>query len=176
MFTLVIGGAASGKSEYAERLILRSPARPRLYIAAMQPLDAESRARVARHRALRAGKQFLTVERYTDLAGAVLPAGGAVLLECLSNLTANELYDPAGAGEDTVGAVLRGVEAVRAQCRDLVAVSSEVFCGGSAYAGDTARYLRVLAEINRRLAARADNVAEVVCGQAIYYKGKEPQP
>jgi len=45
VFTLVIGGAASGKSEYAEELILASPLRPRIYIATMEPFDAEGRAR-----------------------------------------------------------------------------------------------------------------------------------
>ena len=51
-----------------------------------------------------------------------------------------------------------------------------MFTGGSDYAGDTLRYLKILAAVNRGLAARADNVAELVCGQAIYYKGKEPGP
>ena len=98
MFTLVIGGAASGKSEYAEELILASPLRPRIYIATMEPFGAEGQARIARHRELRRGKGFQTVERYTGIAGLKLPAGGAVLLECLGNLAANELYSPAGAG------------------------------------------------------------------------------
>ena len=56
MFTLLIGGAASGKSGYAEALLLRGPARPLVYIAAMEPFGPEAEARIARHRALRAGK------------------------------------------------------------------------------------------------------------------------
>ena len=173
MFTLVIGGAASGKSEYAENLILHASP-PRFYIATMEPLDDESRARIARHRALRARKSFETAECYTDLEHLRLPDRGAVLLECMGNLAANELYSPHGAGADAEAAILRGVNSVLSQCRELVVVSNEVFSGGCDYEGDTLRYLRVLAKVNRSLAARADRVAEIVCGQAVYYKGERP--
>ena len=54
----------------------------------------------------------------------------------------------------------------------LVVVTGEVFSGGSAYAGDTGTYLRVLAAANRALAARADAVCEVACGLPRYYKGE----
>ena len=174
MFTLVIGGAASGKSEYAENLILQSGPPPRFYIATMEPLDGESRARIARHRALRARKSFETVECYTGLEQLRLPERGAVLLECMSNLAANELYSPSGAGVDAEAAIARGIDALLSQCRELVAVTGEVFSGGCDYEGDTLRYLRVLAAVNRSLAARADRVAEIVCGQAVYYKGEGP--
>lgn len=96
MFTLVVGGAASGKSEYAEQLILRAGALPRYYVATMEPFGAEARARIARHRVLRAQKRFETIECPVGLSRVLLPARGAALLECLSNLAANELYSPAG--------------------------------------------------------------------------------
>lgn len=176
MLTLIVGGAASGKSEYAERLIVQTGMLPRYYIATMEPFDDECRARIAKHQASRVHRQFKTIECYTGLDGVRLPQRGAVLLECMSNLVANELYSPDGAGCDTVAAVLRGVDALLPQCQNLVIVSNEVFTGGSDYAGDTLRYLKILAAVNRGLAARADNVAELVCGQAIYYKGKEPGP
>ena len=165
MFTLVIGGAASGKSEYAEGRVLALPGR-RIYLATMHPWDQECRDRIARHRRLRRDKGFETVERYTDLAGADIPPGANVLLECMSNLTANELYDPNG-GEE---AVLRGVEALLDRCGHLTVVTNEVFSGG-AYGEDTLPYLRSLARINRCLAARADTVAEIVCGLPNYLKG-----
>ena len=97
MLTLVIGGAASGKSEYAESLVLRSTL-PRYYLATMQVWDAECAARVEKHRRMRAAKQFETVECPLHLDAVHLPARGTALLEDLGNLTANELYDPAGAG------------------------------------------------------------------------------
>jgi adenosylcobinamide kinase/adenosylcobinamide-phosphate guanylyltransferase len=172
MLTLVIGAAASGKSEYAEKLITDSGVMPRTYIATMRPYDDESVARIEKHRRMRKEKAFRTAECYTWLKSLKLD-GGAVLLECMSNLTANELFDPDGAGDDTVREICRGVDSVLSQCDELVIVSNDVFSAGSDYGGDTLRYLRVLADINRYIAAEADNVCEVVCGQAIYYKGKE---
>ena len=153
MFTLVVGGAASGKSEYAEQLILRAGALPRYYVATMEPFGAEARARIARHRVLRAQKRFETIECPVGLSRVLLPARGAALLECLSNLAANELYSPAGAGGEqaALAAVVDGVESLRRQCEALVVVTGEVFSGGSAYAGDTGTYLRVLAAANRAL-------------------------
>lgn len=174
MLTLIIGGAASGKSEYAEQLAVQTGTLPRYYVATMEPFDDECRARIAKHQASRAARQFETMEYYTGLDDVRLPRRGVVLLECMSNLVANELYSPGGAGPDTVTAVLRGVDTLLPQCQSLVIVSNEVFTGGSDYAGDTLHYLKILAAVNRGLAARANNVAEIVCGQAIYYKGKEP--
>ncbi len=176
MITLVIGGAASGKSEYAERLIMKSAARPRIYLATMEPFGAEGRRRIEKHRAMRAAKDFQTLERYTGLINAEVPAGSAVLLECLGNLCANERYAPNGAGPDRAADAIRnGIFHLAAQCRDLVIVSNEVCSGGRDYAGDTLEYMQLLAFLHRRLAVQADNVCEVVCGLPVYHKGGEPQ-
>ena len=171
MLTLVIGGAASGKSEYAESLVLCS-ALPRTYLATMQVWDAECAARVEKHRRMRAAKQFETVECPLHLDTVQLPARGTALLEDLGNLTANELYDPQGAGEHTVEAILSGVDSLTAQCEHLIIVSNEVFSGGADYAGDTDLYLKALAQANNAIATRADAVVRVVCGIPVYYKGE----
>lgn len=170
MLTLVVGGAASGKSAYAERLVLQT-ALPRYYLATMQVWDAECAARVEKHRRMRAEKQFETLECPLHLGTVRLPARGTALLEDLGNLTANELYDPAGAGEAAASAILDGLGRLAAQCEHLVVVSNEVFSGGADYAGDTDRYLKALAQVNNALAARADAVVRVVCGIPVYYKG-----
>ena len=171
MMTLVIGGAASGKSEFAEALVLEAGNHPRYYIATMQPFDDECRARIAKHRAMRAGKGFETVECPLKLGFVGLPKRGTVLLECLGNLAANELYAPDGAGDGALDAIVSGIESLLAQCSDLVVVTNDVFSGGNRYADDTDRYLRLLAAANRALAQRADAVCEVVCGLPYYHKG-----
>ena len=98
---------------------------------------------------------------------------GVVLLECVGNLTANELYSPNGAGNraDAFAAIVEGVETLLPQCAGLVAVSNEVFTGGNRYAEGTEDYLRLLAQVNRALAQRADRVCEIICGLPQYYKG-----
>lgn len=172
MLTLVIGGAASGKSAYAESLVLKTGL-PRYYLATMQVWDAECAARVEKHRRMRAEKRFETVECPLHLDAVRLPARGTALLEDLGNLTANELYDPAGAGENAAEAILAGLDSLAAQCENLIVVSNEVFSGGADYAGDTERYLLALARVNNAFAARADRVVRVVCGIPVYYKGVE---
>ena len=171
MFTLVIGGSASGKSEYAEQLVTSSGVFPCYYIATMQPFGEEGQARIRRHRALRAQKRFETVERYTGLSGLTLPQPGAALLECIGNLTANELFSESGAGEQTVSAVVNGVEGLIRSTKELVVVTNDVFSDGVVYDPSTENYRVKLAEINRALAARADRVVEVVCGLPLYLKG-----
>ena len=172
MTVLIIGGAASGKSAYAENLLCRlSGGAPKIYIATMEPYGAEAAARIAKHRQARQGRGFHTVERFTDLAGLRVPAGSALLLEDLGNLCANESYSPAGSGADAEASILRGVERLREQCAHAVIVSNEIFCGGTAYQDDTPSYLRLLARLHRRIAQESDGVCEVVCGIPLYYKG-----
>ena len=140
MLTLVLGGAASGKSAYAESLVLKTGL-PRYYLATMQVWDAECAARVEKHRKMRAQKQFETLECPLHLDRLALPGRGTVLLEDLGNLVANELYSPGGAGKHTAEAVLAGLERLAAGCDNLIVVSNEVFSGGADYAGDTDQYL-----------------------------------
>ena len=170
MFAMIIGGSASGKSALAERWAASLPL-PRIYLAAMQVLDEESRARVLHHRAMRAGKGFETIEAPTALWNTDLPAGATVLLEDLSNLLANEMFSPEGGGSE---AALRGVQSLLARCENLILVTNEVFSGGTDYAGETEDYLAELAWLNRTLAAEADTVAEVVCGLPNILKGALP--
>ena len=140
----------------------------------MRPFGAEAAARIEKHRAQRADRGFETVECYVNLSSAPVPPDAAVLLEDIGNLCANELFDAEGSGDGAADAVVRGVEALRRRCRVLVIVSNEAASGGANYAGDTRRYLRVLGEVNRRIAALSDAVCEVVCGIADYYKGEGP--
>lgn len=173
MLILVSGGSASGKSEFAEGLVAASGLETRAYLATMQVWDAESERRVERHRRMRAGKGFATVECPVNLAVAVLPSGCAALLEDLSNLTANEFFGPQGR-EGAFGRVLSGVERAAEQAALLVVVTNELFSDGMDYDPETLAYLDVLARLNRAVARRADRVYEVVCGIPITWKGANP--
>ena len=139
----------------------------------MEVLDAGCAGGVEKDRRMRAAKEVGTVECPLVLENIRLPGRGTALLEDLGNLTANELYDPAGAGENAASAILEGLDQLAGQCAHLIVVSNEVFSGGADYAGDTERYLKALAQVNNALAARADHVVRVVCGIPVYYKGVE---
>jgi len=170
MRTLVIGGGASGKSEYAEELFATLEG-TKYYIATMMPYGEDSLARIEKHRKARRDRGFHTVERYTDLAELALPSRGAVLLECLGNLTANELFYKGASEESAAEAILRGIERLSAQADNLVVVTNEVFSDGIRYDEGTLSYMRTLAFLNRRLAKSFDTVIEVMCGIPVTLKG-----
>lgn len=170
MMTLVSGGAGSGKSAYAESLVMKSSAAPRVYLATMRVWGEEERQRVERHRRMRRNKGFLTVEQPLNLEQAEIPQGSVVLLEDLSNLTANECFDGDGF-QKAEERIWRGITAVRERAEDLIIVTNELFSDGIAYPDETARYLALLAQLNCRLAEQADQVVEVVIGIPIPWKG-----
>lgn len=171
MLILVSGGSASGKSEFAESLVTSSGLEKRIYLATMQVWDAESVRRVERHQQMRAGKGFETVECPTGLADAVLPPGCAVLLEDLSNLCANEYFSPDGK-DGALERVLSGICKAAEQAELLVVVTNELFSDGMDYDPVTLDYLSVLGELNRRVAALAGQVYEVVCGIPVAWRGE----
>ena len=171
MFILVTGGSGSGKSAFAEDRVLSFGESRRIYIATMQAFDEESHRRIRRHRRMRSGKGFETIERYTELDELILPKNCVVLLECMSNLAANEMFEEKGAGEKTVEAVLEGIKKLRSQVRHLVIVTNEIFSEAASYEGDTIRYQEYLGIINQNIGKMADEVVEVVYGIPIWHKG-----
>lgn len=180
MFTLVIGGSASGKSEYAERFVLSlGESGPRIYIATMEPFGKEAQARIARHHEMRRDRGFETLECYRNIGSVSVPPNSSVLLEDLGNLVANELFGGDGFSEEEKESlperIAEEIEALRTRCAHLTIVTNEVFSGGINYEGDTRTYLRVLAKLGRLLAARADYVVEVVCGLPDVLKGPEQE-
>ena len=173
MLILVSGGAGSGKSEFAEGVVTSSGLDERVYLATMRVWDAESVRRVERHRAMRAGKGFATLECPENLAGLTLPPGCAALLEDLSNLTANEFFGEQGR-QGAFDRVLAGVGRAAGQAGLLVVVTNELFSDGMDYDPDTLAHLDVLSRLNRAAAGRADAVYEVVCGIPVTWKGDKP--
>ncbi len=170
MVILVTGGSGSGKSAFAENCVVSLGEQKRIYIATMYPYDEESRKRVARHRKMRAGKGFETVECYTGLSGVEVPEGCTVLLECMSNLVANEIFREEGAGERTLEAIERGILGLKNRAANLVVVTNEIFSEAAVYRGEMKTYLECLGKVNRFLAEEADQVVEVVYGIPVYHK------
>lgn len=177
MIHLVTGGSGSGKSEYAEQLAVKSGDFPRIYLATMMVWDREGEQRVLRHRAMRAEKGFVTVERFSDLDQMEAPGvlmtsddravSSVILLECMSNLVSNEFYRER---EGTAERILKGIRFLAAHCRDLIIVTNEVFSDGVCYGEETEAYLKLLGEINCRLGRLADTVTEVVFGCPVKIK------
>ena len=194
MITLVTGGSGSGKSAYAESL-LSSCEGIRYYIATMQIYDAEGEKKVERHRKLRAGKGFLTIESPINVGKIQFACAGkaeqaqyrqeaemkvqgnaekkSALLECMSNLTANEMFTKDGikSAEEVVGKIVSEIQTLSQKLDNLVIVTNNVFEDGVIYDAGTMEYLKALGRINAALARLADRVAEVVVGIPVELKG-----
>ena len=194
MITLVTGGSGSGKSAYAESL-LSSCEGIKYYIATMQIYDAEGEKKVERHRKLRAGKRFLTIESPMNVGKIEFACAGEVeqaqyrqeaerkvqgssekksaLLECMSNLTANEMFTKDGmkSEEEVVEKIVSDIQTLSQKLDNLVIVTNNVFEDGVIYDAGTMEYLRALGRINAALARLADRVAEVVVGIPVELKG-----
>lgn len=223
MLILITGGSGSGKSSFAENKIaelrdrllsMASPDSQQLnmyYIATMQVYGEEGHKKVERHRRLRAGKGFITLEQTVDVdqclerrrqqaedtkpcpeaesmcseaecfsseAGNQLmtrdssePAAIA-LLECMSNLVANEMFSLDGIRfeEEVVEKVSREVLTLAEKLDALVIVTNNVFEDGIIYDNSTMAYIRALGRINQAIAAEADEVWESVAGIPVRLK------
>ncbi len=194
MITLVTGGSGSGKSAYAEDVAVSAEGTEKYYIATMQIYDAEGERKVERHRKLRAGKGFMTVESPWNVGQVVFPTfteaktvctdcgepehirkkqeQRTALLECMSNLVANEMFSTDGMREEdaVVTKVVQDMELLAAKLDHLVIVTNNVFEDGISYDAGTMAYLRALGRINAALAKRADRVVEVVVGIPVILK------
>lgn len=169
MLIFVFGGSGSGKSEYAEKRISEAGEMPRYYVATMEPFGKEGKKRIERHRKLRSGKGFTTVEYATHLEGLRLPEKGAVLLEDISNLLANEIWSENGRGwsQDLSEDICRSIERLADGQQLTVVVGNDIHRDGEPQTPEMEQYASLLAECQTRLAALADEVVEVVCGIAI---------
>lgn len=168
MKVLVFGGSGSGKSEYAEQLL--QSCQNKYYIATMQPFGKEAEQRIKRHRQMRSQKGFKTIECYRRLCSLSenqLPKGSSVLLECMGNLAANEFFSPESRQADEN--IMQGVAFLEERCKNLIIVSNNIFSDGVCYQLETLEYMRLLGDINARLARRFE-VIEVVCGIPIKLK------
>lgn len=166
--TLVLGGARSGKSRYAERLITALPP-PWLYVATAEALDAEMAERIAAHRARR-GPFWRTIEVPLELAPAIAAIGAPerpVLVDCLTLWLSNLLM--AGNRPDHEGQELCRI--LREAAGPVVLVANEV---GMGLVPETplGRHFRDAAgRLNQEIAEVADRVVFVTAGLPLVLKG-----
>ena len=178
---LVTGGARSGKSRHAEQLAANYPRV--LYIATSKIFDSEMAQRIEHHRDSRPA-HWRTVEQYRDLNTVITPqndAQEAVLLECITTLITNVMYDAAGempedewdfaAMEQVVD---QQIDSLLAACAaspaEVILVTNEVGMG-IVPENRLARHFRDIAgRVNQRLAQSADEVWLVVSGIGVKIK------
>lgn len=176
--TLIIGGSGSGKSAYAENYIASLSQEKKYYIATMQAFDSESQRKIEHHRMLRSGKGFFTIEQalnIQDASGMMDTGEKTALLECISNLVANEMFaaEPSKEASVVTDDVIKGITILKKELSHLVVVSNNVFEDGQTYDETTMEYIRAMGQINQRLADLADEVIEVVVGIPVTIKSRQ---
>jgi adenosylcobinamide kinase/adenosylcobinamide-phosphate guanylyltransferase len=173
MIVLITGGSGSGKSEYGENLSLKLNAKEKMtYIATMFPYGEETLVKIKRHKEMRKGKGFETIECYNGLKEIEKPIHSTVILECISNLLANELYMENGAKEKAFDEVIAGIRKLSQAADNVIIISNEVFSDTGSNNFDMSTYISLLGKINREIGNMADIVCEVVYSIPIFHKGK----
>ena len=169
--TFVLGGAASGKSDYAEALAIATEL-PRTYVATAQAFDAEMTAKIARHKDQR-GAGWTTIEAplaLPETLGGISP-DGVVLLDCVTLWLSNLLLQDDAAPDEPVARFLSALERMAGP---VIVVSNEV---GQGIVPDNAlarRFRALQGRVNREIAARADTVVAVMAGLPLALKGPLP--
>ncbi|WP_449409357.1 bifunctional adenosylcobinamide kinase/adenosylcobinamide-phosphate guanylyltransferase [Methylobacterium komagatae] len=166
--TLVLGGARSGKSAYAEALVTACPA-PWLYLATAEIWDDEMAERVGQHRARR-GEGWITRDAPLALAEAVATAPGPVLVDCLTLWLTNLIL-----AEADIAAAAASLEAACAAAPGpVVLVSNEVGLGIVPDNALARRFRDEAGRLHQRMAALADRVVLTVAGLPLTVKPGAP--
>ena len=164
---LVLGGARSGKSRYAEARIRAEAGEP-VYIATAQAFDDEMVERIARHRDDR-GSGWRTVEAPLDLPAALRAesgTGAAVLVDCLTLWTTNLLLG----GVDVDDATERLLAALRSHSGPIALVSNEVGLGIVPDNALSRRFRDAAGRMNQAVAATVDEVQFIAAGLPLRLK------
>jgi adenosylcobinamide kinase/adenosylcobinamide-phosphate guanylyltransferase len=164
--TFVLGGARSGKSRYAEGLVMDC-APPWVYIATAQTHDDEMAVRIAEHRQRRDGG-WRTVEAPLDLPGAIAAHGseGPVLIDCLTLWLSNVMLT----GRDLVAETQRLIAALRNADRPIVIVSNEVGFGIVPDNALARKFRDAQGRLNMQVAAIADRAVLIAAGLPLTLK------
>ena len=168
MIYFFIGKSNTGKSLKAEELAMTFDLPNKLYVATMKVMDEDGEARVQKHRKQREGKDFETLEvplNITEIIPQIKePEKTVVLLECISNLVGNEMYDnPEKSVLDEAlfaKVIARDIRLLADSTAELIVVSS-VYDAKEEYSEETLKYIRYLDRTNEAIKQIADKVIEI---------------
>ena len=177
--TLILGGARSGKSDFAQALARQRGGDAVLFVATAEARDEEMRARIEAHRARRPAA-WQTVEAPREIARALENGRGAaraVVVDCLTLLVSNVLLANEGGAE---AELIREVDALiawqRAHSAEMIVVSNEVGLGIVPEHPLGRVYRDLLGLINQRVARQADEVYWMVAGLPVDVKTLAAHP
>jgi len=162
--TLVLGGARSGKSAFAEGLF--AGAAKRIYLATATAHDEEMKARIERHQADR-GKDWLTIEEPLDIVSRLAESDAPLLVDCMTLWLTNLFM----AERDVAAESLRLANVLRTTPRALVLVSNEIGLGLVPETKLGRDFRDAQGRLNQMIAAAVPRVIFVAAGLPLYLKG-----
>lgn len=169
--TLIIGGASSGKTKFAENLVLNYSSNP-LYIATAQPHDNEMKRKIRKHQQSRITFNWETIEAYYDLAEKIdnlnPKSFDIVLVDCLTMWLTNHYLK----GNDIPNELLRLLESIKRIQTNIVLVTNEIGYGVVPENKMAREFRDLQGELNQKIAINADNVIQVVAGLPVVLKGE----
>ncbi|KAA0955688.1 bifunctional adenosylcobinamide kinase/adenosylcobinamide-phosphate guanylyltransferase [Sporosarcina sp. ANT_H38] len=188
--TFISGGVRSGKSSYAEKLLVneaQNNAARLVYIASGVATDSEMRARIERHKSDRSTHSWTTFEQPVELEG-ILPSiqpGDYVLWDCLTTWLANELYTGWESGKPCIGQsgcmeqkekqLYTTIDTLVSQAAHLVIVSNEVLDELPSKYAETEMYRKWIGRIHQVLVKKADTAIEMDYGIPIVWKNEQQE-
>ncbi len=188
--TFISGGVRSGKSAYAEKLLVNEAqknAARLVYIASGVATDPEMQARIERHKSDRSTHSWTTFEQPVELE-EVLPfiqPGDYVLWDCLTTWLANELYTGWESGKPCIGQsgcmehketqLYTTIDALMSQAAHLVIVSNEVVDELPSNYAETEMYSKWIGRIHQALVKKADTAIEMDYGIPIVWKNERQE-
>ena len=167
LMTVLLGGAASGKSRTAAALAAGS-GRPVTVLATAEALDEEMAERIARHRAERPAA-WTVIEEPIALAAAIegTAIDDTLIVDCLTLWVSNMLADGATSDDDVLAAAAAAAKACAARGAPTIVVSNEVGAGIVPMQQLARRYRDLLGRVNAAFAGAAGTVALMVAGRAV---------
>ena len=198
MIALVVGGAKSGKSMFAQDLAkslnesfkidlkedldrsldmsldnsFKKKSGKLYYVATMNPYDLEDLERIENHLKEREGYGFNTIEETIDMGkvSKLIQKNDTVLIDSVTSLVTNCMFQGKDFFKEVSEDILSGILEIINVAGDIVIVSDYLFSDSIQYDCYTESFRKEIGVINRKLAKLADIVVECSYGNIIYHK------
>ncbi|MCL1802206.1 MAG: bifunctional adenosylcobinamide kinase/adenosylcobinamide-phosphate guanylyltransferase [Eubacteriaceae bacterium] len=182
MLALILGGASSGKSMFAQILIKKLSYENNgdlFYLATMVPVDDEDRLRVQKHVDERSGWGFASIEEGYNLGNCIskVSSGGSVLFDSVTSYVQNALFSghPSVASmgsEDIAQSILN----ISKACSNMAVVSDYIFSDAERHSAEVENYRKTMGQVHQMIAHEAGLVIECAYGFAIAHKNTANYP
>lgn len=168
MITFVTGGQRSGKSRFAEKITLEKSSKP-IYIATAKIWDEDFRHRVELHKQRR-GPEWTTIEESLKVGDIEIPDGSTVLLDCLTLLSTNWLFQCNENIDDAMVNVTMQLDMLFAKKADFIVVSNEIGLGGISENPLQRKFADLQGSVNQYVASIADEAFLIASGLPLKLK------